>query len=190
MSTASTAATLESSRPAQLPRRDLTDCPPAALRPLFETLDGFVDAIPLADIQALVDRHEVSADELGDAIHIDGAAYVRTLVYRRPNVEVFVMAWLPGQRSPIHDHAGSGCVVRIVSGTAREDLYRRREDGLVERDGERRLDRGGVTSSFDADIHTLGNAVDAPASPRDILVTIHVYSPPLKPTRKYVEAPA
>lgn len=175
--------------PSKLPRRDLTGAPPPALEPLFDELRPFDEPIALAALEAIVARHPVSADELGDAIHIDGAAYVRTLVYGRANVEVLVMAWLPGQRSPIHDHAGSGCVVRVIAGAAREELYQRRGDGFVERTGERLLAPGGVTSSFDADIHTFGNACDAPASPRDILVTIHVYSPPLQPTQKYVEAP-
>jgi hypothetical protein len=78
--------------------------------------------------------------------------------------------------------------VRIVSGKAVEQKYLLNEDGTVSRDGGlSRLSGGAVVGSFDSDIHAFGNATDAPASPRDILVTIHAYSPPLAPTRKYVE---
>jgi len=173
---------------ARLPRRDLTARPPAVLRPLLAELDRLPGPIPLGTLEELVARWPVTPEQLGDAIQIDGGAYVRALVFERAHVEVFVMAWLPGQRSPIHDHGGSACAVRIVSGAALERLYRKRDDGLVLSTGERRLTGGCVTGSFDNDIHSFGNAVDAPASVRDILVTIHAYSPPLRPTRKYEEA--
>jgi cysteine dioxygenase len=171
-----------------LPRRDMTSRPPEALSALFAELEAVGCAIPLTQLAALVERVPVTPEQLGDAIQIDGGAYVRTLVFERADVEVFVMAWLPGQRSPIHDHGGSACAVRVVSGAALERLYRKRDDGLVVATGERLLTGGRVTSSFDDDIHSFGNAVDAPASVRDILVTIHAYSPPLSPTHKYVEA--
>ena len=171
-----------------LPRRDMTARPPAVLRALFDELDRFSGAIPVQRLEALVGRWPITAEQLGNAIQIDTDAYVRTLVFERGHVEVLVMAWLPGQRSPIHDHGGSACAVRVVSGSAHELLYSKRDDGLVVPTGERRLEAGGVTSSSDDDIHSLGNATDAFASPRDILVTVHVYSPPLLPTRKYVEA--
>jgi cysteine dioxygenase len=171
-----------------LPRRDMTARPPAVLQALFDELDRFSGAIPVQQLEALVGRWPVTAEQLGNAIQIDGGAYVRTLVFERAHAEALVMAWLPGQRSPIHDHGGSACAVRVVSGAALELLYEKRDDGRVVATGERRLTSGDMTSSFDDDIHSFGNAADAPASPRDILVTIHVYSPPLQPTRKYVEA--
>ena len=171
-----------------LPRRDATSCPPASLKPLFSALDRRAEAVPMEDLKRMLASFELTGESLGDAIQIDSAAYVRTLVYRSEWAEVFVMAWLPGQRSPIHDHAGSACAVRVVSGAAVEQVFERNDDGTVSPHGAiRRFVPGGVTGSFDADIHTLGNAAAAPAPPRDILVTIHVYSPPLKPTGRYVE---
>lgn len=174
-----------------LPHRDATRCPPECLRPLFLALDEAARRqrpVPMETLKRLLAACTVTAESLGDAIQIDAARYVRTLVYRSETSEVLVMAWLPGQRSPIHDHAGSACAVRVVSGEAIEQVYLPDGEGTVIASGEpRRLAGGGITGSFDADIHALGNAAPVPASPRDILVTIHVYSPPLKPTGKYVE---
>lgn len=143
---------------------------------------------PLSDLHAMVGSLKFTSDDLGDAIQIDTGGYVRTLVFERAHVEVLVMAWLPGQRSPIHDHAGSACGVRVVAGAARETIFTCRDDGFVEEWDERHLAAGSVTVAFDRDIHALGNAVPSPASPRDILVTLHIYSPPLVPTRKYEQA--
>lgn len=171
-----------------LPRRDMTGAPPAAMRPLFDELAVAEGPIDLDTLETLVGRLAITADDLGDAINIDTASYVRTLVFESEHVAVFVMAWLPGQRSPIHDHSGSACAVRVVSGNAVEQKYMLNDDATVTRDGGlSRVSAGAVVGSFDSDIHAFGNATDAPASPRDILVTIHAYSPPLAPTRKYVE---
>lgn len=181
------------STPIQWPKRDLTARPPAVLRPLFARIASYRGPIPVDDLRHEIESLHVTAQELGDAIAIDRGRYTRTQVFRSEHVEVLVMAWLPGQRSPIHDHAGSACAVRVVSGSAREWLYALRPDGLVDGNGDRLLYEGGVTSSFDSEIHSLGNAADDAGGAVDassVLVTIHAYSPPLAPTRKYEDAAA
>ncbi len=171
-----------------LPRRDMTETPPVCMEPLFRALDRYAGPVPIEALIELVHDLSVSTDSLGDAIQIDATRYVRTLVFRSEIAEVFVMAWLPGQCSPIHDHAGSACAVRVVSGAALEQRFDRNDDGTVSRSGEPvRLEAGGVTGSVDSDIHTVANAATGPAPTREILVTIHVYSPPLSPTGRYVE---
>lgn len=169
-----------------LPKRDRTNTPPEVLLPLFKALDAFGGFIDVKDLEREVAKIKMTTDQLGDAIAIDTGAYVRTLVRETEFYDALVMAWLPGQRSPIHDHAGSACTVRIVSGTARETRYNLRADGMVVRDTSITYLPGQVVSSVDRDIHDLGNAAACPATMRDILVTLHVYSPKLRPTRKYV----
>ncbi len=170
-------------------RGDLTERPPRVLLPLFDALSLVPLGNPLEGLQRALAAIELDADALGESIAIDTAAYVRTLVLRRPSVEVFVMAWLPGQKSPIHDHRGSACAVKVVSGVGIEQQYRcAGEDTVVRTGGAQRVLPGGVIGSFDADIHSFGNAAASPASIRDILVTVHAYWPPLAPTLKYVEA--
>ena len=157
--------------------------------PLFDALTRLPRSHALGVLQSALTEIEVTPDALGESIAIDTAAYVRTLVFKNPVVEVFVMAWLPGQRSPIHDHRGSACAVRVVSGTALEQIYGVTASGVAIPTGEpRRIFAGEVCGSFDADVHSFGNAAKNPAPIRDILVTLHAYSPPLAPTFKYVEA--
>lgn len=166
----------------------MTERPPAVLRPLFEALRLVSIGDPLDGLQRALAAIDVHADALGDAIAIDTAAYVRTLVLRRPTIEVFVMAWLPGQRSPIHDHRGSACAVKVISGVGLEQLYTPGPEQIAIRRGDaQRVAKGDVIGSFDADVHSFGNAAASPASIRDILVTVHAYWPPLAPTAKYVE---
>ena len=166
----------------------MTERPPAVLRPRFEALRLVTIGDPLDGLQRALMSIDLDADALGDTIAIDTAAYVRTLVLRRPTIEVFVMAWLPGQRSPIHDHRGSACAVKVVSGVGLEQLYTQGpEQTAIKNGGAQRIGKGGVIGSFDSDIHSFGNAAASPASIRDILVTIHAYWPPLAPTVKYAD---
>lgn len=43
-----------------------------------------------------------------------------------------LLCWEKGQQSPIHDHAGASCWVKMLSGDLEEVLYERRSDGKLE----------------------------------------------------------
>jgi cysteine dioxygenase len=154
--------------------RDLSGAPPDSVLPVLALLrppgTSDVDAIARA-LRAL----NVDIDTLGDAVCEDDAHYVRTLLYRDERAEMLVLTWRPGQHSPTHSHGASTCIVRIVEGVATEHLYRADERLEAEqRYLSRKLDAGTVTQTPGDIIHALGN------EQRDVLVTLHVYAPPLK----------
>lgn len=85
-----------------------------------------------------------------------------------------MLGWLTGQKSPIHNHRGSQCCVRVLQGTAVETVYSRTRDGFF----ETHTDRYAASSVFggqDTDIHTLEND----AAYEQGLVTLHLYRPAL-----------
>lgn len=158
--------------------RDLTSAPPAGAIPIIDlvTAPGDIDNAALVIAMQTLD---VDALALGDAVLKDKSNYVRTLLYRDARAELLALTWLPGQRSLVHDHGHSTCVLRVVHGVATEHLYRRREDGALRRDYMKRDLRAGVVTSSPGDaLHSLGN--NAPPD-GDVLVTLHVYTPPLQP---------
>lgn len=168
-----------------LPKQDGTANPPKALRPLFDELDQHGSDLSIRKLDLALRRLKLTPDDLSVAIRIDTGAYSRTLVKLTSEYEVLVMAWLPGQRSPIHDHRGSACAVRVVGGHGIEQRYRLDDDGLAIPTSSNMFPPGSVACSVDEDVHAFGNAAMSPASISDILVTVHVYAPPLAPTRKY-----
>jgi DMSO/TMAO reductase YedYZ molybdopterin-dependent catalytic subunit len=85
------------------------------------------------------------------------------------------MCWKNGQRSPIHDHATSGCVVRILRGTATETRFEFAPNGQVKAVGSRDLPAGSICATQDADLHQISNLQAGGAD----LVTLHIYTPPL-----------
>lgn len=63
----------------------------------------------------LIEAHPALPDGATTCAHDE---YARHLLYGDPRgrYEVVVMAWAPGQATPIHDHAGIWCVEGVVQG--------------------------------------------------------------------------
>ena len=98
------------------------------------------------------------------------------------------MCWLPGQLSPVHDHGGSACGVRVIQGAATETLYTIADDGFADPVSRRVFHAGDVVCAADEDVHTLGNLLIPGREPWPVaLVTVHVYAPALTNSHKYLE---
>ncbi|MFO0973285.1 MAG: cysteine dioxygenase family protein [Phycisphaerae bacterium] len=149
---------------------------------LLAALDQFADPIPLAALKRLLAAHPVRVADLARYVRFGAPTYRRNLVRRGPGYEALVLCWRSGQRSPIHDHRGSACALRVVAGVATETLFARSAAGLVYPLSTARLAAGRVRGSYDHDMHQLGNL----ERPGRALVTLHVYSPPLAGMRTHV----
>jgi len=103
-------------------------------------------------------------------------SYARRLLHRDPSGDytMVVMTWGPGQKTPLHDHAGIWCVECVVDGNMEVAQY-----DLTSEDGEQfrfqmrnsvvagRGSAGCLIPPFE--YHILGNAQEKPS------VTLHVY---------------
>jgi len=97
----------------------------------------------------------------------DGRWYER--LHRDDDHEVWLISWLPGQSTGLHDHGGSRGAFAVALGELEE-----RDLGATRRGG------AGQTRAFGADhIHDVRNTSTAPA------VSVHVYSPPLAVMNRY-----
>lgn len=56
-------------------------------------------------------------------------SYTRNCIVDTEAFELILLCWGPGQRTPIHDHGGEECWVRIVDGEFRETIYQENESG-------------------------------------------------------------
>jgi predicted metal-dependent enzyme (double-stranded beta helix superfamily) len=64
----------------------------------------------------------------GRARFRDGDEYNRELVHAAPGYEIWLLSWLPGQVTPIHDHGGAVTVTTVLSGTVLEERFERAGD--------------------------------------------------------------
>lgn len=126
------------------------------------------------ELQDAISAQSVTLPERFHALRADN--YARRLLHRNDALgyTAVVMTWGPGQRTPLHDHAGIWCVEGVVSGQMDVTQY-----DLVEQspDGYRFEAKGCVHARVGSagclippfEYHILANALDTPS------ITLHVY---------------
>ena len=145
------------------------------LQEFLAELDAHGDQLPLEALKDALGRVELSDDDLNRCAHFSDEAYQRNLIHTGPAYEALLLCWRPGQRTPIHDHRGSACGVKVIQGTVTETVFKHRPNGWVYATESHDLSAGGVCGSNDMDTHQLSNL-----SETDTLITMHIYSPPLE----------
>ena len=151
------------------------------LRAMYRHLDTLTDRPDLARLLEELSRFEIDLDDLSEHVHFAENGYKRNLVRSTPNYHAWVLCWKNGQRSPIHDHSGSTCVVRVLRGTLTETLFEIAPNGHIKASFSRDFAEGGLFGSEDTDIHQVSNLQAEDAD----LVTLHVYTPPLNRTNTF-----
>src|SRR6516164_2655689 len=142
---------------------------------LFAFLDQLDDRASLHELTSELRDLDIDCDDVGEFVRFSERGYMRNLVRAGPWYNVLVLCWKNGQRSPIHDHAGSSCGVRVLRGVMTETLFEFAPNGHVKATGSRDFPPGSVIGSQDSDMHQVSNLQAGTAD----LVTLHVYSPPL-----------
>jgi len=143
--------------------------------PAITQLDRYASRIPLAVLRDWLARTAVTLDDVRPFLQFSPDHYVRNLMYAGPTYQALVICWHSGQRSPIHDHRGSSCAVKVISGVATETVFALAPNGMLYATGSRQLAAGDSCASQDADVHQMSNLQPEGQD----LVTLHVYSPPL-----------
>ncbi len=152
-----------------------------SFKDLADALSARTSVPSLPELDELIQRTKISSDELRPYLGFKPGNYSRHRVMKNEFVEMLVLCWKPGQRTPIHDHNGSHGAVFIHEGILWETTFDYdMVAGLTYR-AHRELRGGGLTGSEVPDIHQLGNP---DVSGRD-LITIHIYAPPLGVLKTY-----
>jgi len=141
----------------------------------FAALDRLNGQLPLPVIMDWLCEELLTLKDLSSYLIFNPERYVRNRVHDGPVYQALVLCWRNGQRSPIHNHRGSHCGVKVLRGIATETLFTRAANGLVLPVTSRDLTPGHTCASADDDIHQVSNLQ---AGGLD-LVTLHIYSPPL-----------
>lgn len=153
------------------------------LKRLLDSLDQAGGPVPPPGLFAALERYKPNRDELAKYQAFSRGGYRRNLIHTGPGYQAWLLCWKRGQFSPIHDHTGSACGVRIIQGVATETVFRKRRDGRLVRGPTRTQPAGSVIASIDADIHVMGCMADA----AEDLVSLHIYSPALTGMKFYPE---
>ena len=152
-----------------------------SIEELLSWMDQYPARVPLDELKHRLEELEIDLDDVRPFVRFSDERYQRNLFREGRGYHALVLCWRNGQRSPIHDHRGSSCGMRILEGTATETIFDRGPNGLPYAVFSRELRPGTVAGSQDDDIHQVSNLQPADAD----LVTLHVYSPPLLRMRIY-----
>ena len=148
---------------------------------LVERLSRMGGPPAFEELSALLGGVEVTAEELRPYVSFKEGTYARHRVHLGEHAELLVLCWRPGQRTPIHDHAGSCGAVRVLRGVMWETLFEMQDGGGLVYESAREWTPGHVTGADVPDIHQLGN----PDVSGQDLVTLHLYAPPLTSLNVY-----
>lgn len=146
-----------------------------SLNDFFAKLDGYRERIPLDELNGLIHQLRISIDDVMPFARFDDERYQRNLMRAGPAYHALVLCWQNGQRSPIHDHRGSSCGVRVLKGEMTETIFEFSPNGLIYPTSTSVAKEGTVCGSEDADIHQVSNLQPGDRE----LITLHIYSPPL-----------
>jgi predicted metal-dependent enzyme (double-stranded beta helix superfamily) len=115
--------------------------------------------------------------------------YARHLLYRdaAERYEVIVMAWSPGQATPIHDHSGMWCVEGVIEGVidvTRYDLTQMLDNLSARMQRTETIHAGlGQCGALipPVEYHSISNPYEKPA------FTLHVYGGRMRSCRVFIE---
>lgn len=120
------------------------------------------------------------------------AFYARNLVEANEYFELIVLCWQEGQKSPIHNHAGSSCWMACLEGTIEETYYH-----IVEPDEQKtangicpNLRKGTSSQMHQGDVGYIHDeiALHVIRPVEGHGVSLHLYSPPIKNCSIYIPA--
>jgi cysteine dioxygenase len=158
-----------------------------SLARLIEVLKRDCSVINATRMRAILDRLVLGSDEVTPHALFSDRRYARNLVYNDTRFEVMIMCWKAGQRSSIHDHAGSLGGLKILHGELTESVFGRGANGMIKSLSSVDHAVGASRVEETSLIHQISNlqAEDGTA------LSVHIYIPPLTRMNVYsLEDPA
>jgi len=152
-----------------------------ALKPLVEFLEQLTQRAPMEELAGLLRESDLTKEMIAPYVNFGAKTYRRNLICESNWYELLCICWRSGQRSPIHDHAESTCGLRIIQGVCTETVFESAPNGQIKAVCSTDFESGHVCATQDDDVHQISNLQPEGTD----LVTLHVYSPPLRAMAAY-----
>jgi predicted metal-dependent enzyme (double-stranded beta helix superfamily) len=133
--------------------------------------------ITSAGLLAVAEQYAARPDDWPVAVRFDPQHRWYARFAQHPDHEVWLLSWLPGQATDLHDHGGSAGAFVVVSGTLTESTVVRRGGGSALRDVAWPAGRGHQFGAHH--VHRVANLGNTPA------VSVHAYGPALRAMTRY-----
>ena len=101
--------------------------------------------------------------------------YTRNCIFNTDKFELILICWCKGHKTPIHDHGGEECWVKVISGQIEEVIYRKNENNKLTVLKTLVSKKNQVTYMKDfMGVHSLENISDKRS------MTLHLYAKPIR----------
>ena len=98
--------------------------------------------------------------------------YYKNLVFRNDDLEIYIITWISGASSRIHDHPEKGCLLKVLQGELTETEYTK-DDLDINYKNTKTLKKDDIGFQIsNVILHKINNNTP------DISVSLHIYSKP------------
>ncbi|GAM88940.1 hypothetical protein ANO11243_069740 [Dothideomycetidae sp. 11243] len=137
------------------------------------------EEVEVAELKALLAAYRPSSRDEWKKFGIPD----RTKAYNRLLVDsingrsnLLFLVWEPGRKSPIHDHASSHCVMKVIQGSLQEVVYNHPEATGSSMDIKKSTTYNKDEITYISDDIGLHEVINN--DPNDVSVSLHLYTPP------------
>jgi len=146
-----------------------------SLSGLIKVLQADASVMCPARMQDILDRLVIPTDEIIGHTLFSETRYARNLFYKTAEFEIMIMCWNVGQRSSIHDHAGSLGGLKILHGELTESLFEKAPNGMIKSMTSADYTVGEIRVEETSLIHQISNLQGGKGK----AISVHIYMPPL-----------
>lgn len=108
--------------------------------------------------------------------------YTRNCIFENEQFELILLCWEPSQFTPIHDHGGEECWVKIIQGDFKETIFKENRAGELQRVKTTIAQTGDVTYMVDfMGCHSLRNLSETRS------MSLHLYAKPIRNCKAFDE---
>ncbi len=109
-------------------------------------------------------------------------SYTRNCIVENEKFELILLCWEEGQKTPIHDHGGEECWVKIIQGELKETIYKVDEAGELKAGKSTISKTGDISYMIDfMGCHRLENLTGGRA------MSLHLYAKPIRNCKMFDE---
>lgn len=109
-------------------------------------------------------------------------SYTRNCIVENDQFELILLCWEKGQITPIHDHGGEECWVKVIQGEFKETRYQQTEDGKLNPYQSSISKTGDISYMVDfMGFHSLENMGNQRS------MSLHLYAKPIRNCRLFDE---
>jgi mannose-6-phosphate isomerase-like protein (cupin superfamily) len=145
---------------------------------MTSTLPSSAPSRPVTRLAALARRYAEDPASWSFAPRFNAESRWYARLGGDPGHEAWLLTWLPGQSTDLHDHGGSAGAFVVISGALTEHFVPTGQPGRVQ-PREVTLPAGAARSFGAQHVHRIVNAGAVPA------VSLHVYAPALREMTRY-----